>query len=101
MDYTSRYENNVLHFELSGQLTFSDNQKFKEIIESLNQVGIRALEMDFSGITFIDSAGLGMLLLLRDNCNERHIPITIISPVGQVQKVFQISKFDQLFKIVA
>jgi len=48
-------------------------------------------------ITFIDSAALGMLLLLRDRCQNTHTPISIIGAHGQAEKVMKIAKFDQLF----
>lgn len=99
MDFTIQSNNSGIRVKLSGQFTFTDNQKFKHVLELLNQEGLRFLELDFSGVTFIDSAGLGMLLLLRDNCQNKHISVSLHSAQGQVAKVFMISKFDQLFSI--
>lgn len=97
MEFATNNISNNLKIKMGGQFTFADNQKFKGILELLGQDGLRSLELDFSGVTFIDSAGLGMLLLLRDQCQNRHIPVSIHSAHGQVEKVFLISKFDQLF----
>lgn len=90
---------NAITAKISGQFTFGDNQKFKHILELAAIPELRAVRLDFTDVTFIDSAGLGMLLLLRDKCQDRHIPVTILSPQGQVEKVLMISKFDQLFSI--
>lgn len=84
---------------LSGQFTFTDNVKFRDVIDLVHAHGMRFLEMDFNAVNFIDSAGLGMLLMLRDNCQTKHVPISLHSPHGQVAKIFTISKFDQLFSI--
>jgi anti-anti-sigma factor len=84
---------------LSGQFTFTDNQRFKQIIESLNEPQLKTVVIDFSGVEFIDSAGLGMLLLLRDTCQEKKLSLEIHSAHGQVEKIFMISKFDQLFSM--
>lgn len=86
---------------LSGQFTFADNHKFKQIIDALGDEGVKSVSLDFGGVEFIDSAGLGMLLLLRDECQNRNISITISSVKGQVEKIFMISKFDQLFSMRA
>lgn len=86
---------------LSGQLTFADHQKFRRIIDEIKGNNLESLRLDFSKVDFIDSAGLGMLLLLRDECQNRHIALALNNAHGQVQKVFTISKFDQLFKLEA
>ena len=84
---------------LSGQFTFADNFKFKQILELLEDAQVKALTLHFGGIDFIDSAGLGMLLLMRDECQIRSVALSIIATHGQVQKIFTISKFDQLFSM--
>jgi anti-anti-sigma factor len=97
LDITSR--GNGSRIAISQQFTFADNHKFKQIMDLTKQENLQFLELDFAKVDFIDSAGLGMLLLLRDECQNRHIPISIHSAHGQVEKIFMISKFDQLFSI--
>lgn len=101
MDFTVTTQNKEKHFALSGQFTFADNVKFRQITEALKEGGINAVVMDFSSVTFIDSAGLGMLLLFRDECQHHKIPVSIHTATGQVEKIFAISKFDQLFSAPA
>jgi anti-anti-sigma factor len=60
---------------------------------------VKNLSLDFADVTFIDSTGMGMLLLLRDECQLHNAVLSIQSPQGQVQKIFAISKFDRLFSI--
>lgn len=97
MDYTTQIANDEFNVALKGQFTYADNQKFKAIIDSMQKGGIRQINLNFAQVDFIDSAGLGMMLLLRDLCQNRHIPISIQSAGGQVERIFMISKFDQLF----
>lgn len=99
MELAIHNNGNSVTVKLSGQFTFTDNQKFKHILELVDTPELRSLGLDFAGVTFIDSAGLGMLLLLRDRCQDKHISVSIHSPHGQVHKVLMISKFDQLFSI--
>ena len=82
---------------LSGQFTFNETQQFKAIAEYARTPGIRFIEIDFAGVDFIDSAGLGMLLMLRDECIKSDIALSLHSARGQVEKIFNLSKFDQLF----
>ena len=67
MEYsiTSRHPQRNLTF--SGSFTFEDHQRFEEILDSMNDTHIQLLALDFAEVSFIDSSGLGMLLL-RDRC---------------------------------
>lgn len=99
MEYNIAASGHTTSVKLKGQFTFSDTQKFKNILGLLNQGELKAISLDFSDITFIDSACMGMLLLLRDECQGRKVSLNLLSPQGQVDKIFTISKFDQLFSI--
>ena len=85
--------------KLAGQFTFDDTHKFKNILNLVLENKTKSLNLDFEDITFVDSACMGMLLLLRDECEVRNISLNLHSPKGQVEKVFTISKFDELFSI--
>lgn len=99
MDFHVASLNDHASICLSGQFTFSDAQKFKSIVSVVKDNPVKAVNLDFSDVTFIDSAGMGMLLLLRDECQNHNIPVTISAAKGQVGRVFMISKFDQLFSM--
>lgn len=99
MDYTISTNANIASIQLSGQFTFSDTQNFKQILELVGGNHTKSISLNFENVTFIDSAGMGMLLLLRDECQANKINISIHSTHGQVEKIFYISKFDQLFSI--
>lgn len=99
MDIALNRNNQHCEAMLQGEFVFSDNHKFKKDVLRLLDEGIVSLTLNFQGVTFVDSAALGMLLLLRDKASQRHITLTLNNPQGQVRKVFDISRFDQLFKI--
>ena len=99
MDYTITHNSSTCCIAMSGQFTFTDNATFKHILGLLDEGEMKNLIVDFTQVDFIDSAGLGMLLLLRDECQARNVSISISSARGQVEKIFLISKFDQLFSM--
>jgi anti-anti-sigma factor len=84
---------------LSGNFTFSDNTAFKTILNTLRPSPPHLLIIDFGQTPFIDSAALGMLLLLREELRE-HVKLIILrNSQGQVRKMFELSKFDALFSV--
>lgn len=99
MEYSQKIENDILYVTMEGSFTFSDNQAFRSIAEDVPKHSIVGVELDFSGVDYVDSAALGMLLLLRDITDKKHIPVSIKGVTSQVKKVFDVSRFDQLFKI--
>jgi len=99
MEYKIQRIEGAIHIDMSGQFTFSDNQNFKQILELANGVHTKEIALNLGGVGFIDSAGMGMLLLLRDSCQSNKVALVITGIHGQVEKIFNISKFDQLFTI--
>jgi HptB-dependent secretion and biofilm anti anti-sigma factor len=47
----------------------------------------------------VDSAGLGMLLLARDEAKKNNRELILKGPCGQVKRMFGVTKFDTLFSI--
>lgn len=79
-------EQGVIFF-LLGKLTFHDCKKFEQAFEDLDLKN-RDLILDFKGLDFIDSAGLGMLLLLQ----ERFKSIYFREVQGEPKKFIEIAQ---------
>jgi anti-sigma B factor antagonist len=69
-----------LHARAAGAAT-------QEIIELL-RLPIRALRLDLSGVTFIDSSGLGVLILARGHAELHGVPFTLEGVPGHVERAF-------------
>jgi HptB-dependent secretion and biofilm anti anti-sigma factor len=100
MEYTKIVDGNKCSIAVEGKFTFSDHLAFKKIFEIFTNSNIKELEIDIHNITFVDSAALGLLLLLKDNCTSHGVALTLLRPQGQVQKMLKISRFYELFKII-
>ncbi len=101
MECTIENTGNILLAKLSGQFIFSDHPAFKSVLNAASEKDIHHIRIDFARVDFIDSAGLGMLLLLRDTCEKNKKTLVLAHPAGQVKKVFDISKFEHLFTLEA
>ncbi len=84
---------------LKGRFTFSDHEKFLEIVNNIKNGDTKTVTIDLSSIEFVDSAALGMLLLARDEAEKKQIKVELRGAQGQVAKMFKVSKFDTLFNI--
>lgn len=84
---------------LTGELTFVDHPVFRTMTTRIMQTKTPSTVIDLSGLQFIDSAGLGMLLVARDEAKRANRTLRLRHPAGQVKRMFDISKFETLFSI--
>lgn len=85
--------------ELSGHFTFSDHTAFKEVRNICTDDNYDSVIIDFSSIEFMDSSALGMLMIAREEAEKHKKSLLLRKPVGQVEKMFRVSKFESLFNI--
>ncbi len=99
MQYMTHFDKGVFTATLSESFTFNDNGGFRQILQEIDTHSVSDIILDIAGVDFVDSAALGMLLLLRDVGQKKRATITLKGAQGQVRKMFDISKFGQLFKL--
>ena len=85
---------------IAGNFTFPDYVKFKDVLDLTKDENINSILIDVSGLEFVDSAALGMLMILRGDAQKTMKTVSISGMKGQVEKVLKMSKFDTLFNMV-
>jgi len=82
-----------------AELTADNNDKFrKEICTALN--GHTTIEIDLSRTTFMDCAGLGALVALRNLASDRNGVLRLVNPSPPLQLLFDWVRAGQMFEIV-
>ncbi|MFD2206044.1 STAS domain-containing protein [Kiloniella antarctica] len=99
MNYSSRQNGDTLSVSFQGEFGFSDNTQVEEVIEEMSKNNCSHYSIDLSGLETIDSAGLGMLLLINDAAVDCGKSLELCKPAGQVQKMLEISKFSEIVSI--
>ena len=93
-------ENNLATLYLGGSFEFADHHVFqKSCLRLLKKPKINILEIDLSKINHIDSAALGMLLLLREHTRDSGKAIRLINPSTFVSQVFDLTNFELMFEV--
>lgn len=67
----------------------------------LDEVGERPapLVVDLSGVRFIASAGLALLVDLQRRCEERGVTLAVVATGGVVPRAIQVTALDQVFPV--
>ena len=84
---------------MTGDLTFADHASFKPLIGSLLEGRGSSIVIDLSELDFIDSTGLGILPLIRDKANKAARKLVPRGPIGQVKRMFGVTKFETFFVV--
>jgi anti-sigma B factor antagonist len=84
---------------LEGEVDIYTAPRFKESMLELLDGGVQKLVVDLSGVTFIDSTALGVLIgglrRLRDGGGE----MTLVVTTSSVERVLTITGLDKVFSI--
>lgn len=99
MDITTNLHHNVYHVKLKGRFVFSSLREFRPILEKLNENNVYTILFDMEDVDFIDSSGLGMLLLASDEARKHQKLIKLIKLKGQVKKMLDLSCLSTIIKI--
>lgn len=91
---------NSLTIRLSGSFDFNARDKFMALIErGLSAMPPGEVRVDLSGVDFVDSSALGMLLMLRDRARKLDKSVILDRAQGTVRHVLESSQFNRLFTV--
>lgn len=85
---------------LTGRFDFGGHGDFKLCYEeALAKPEVRKIAVDLKDVDYLDSAALGMLLLLRQQADARTLPVTLLNCRSLVREILDVANFGQLFDI--
>lgn len=79
-------------FDYRVRATFQDATK-----GAIENTSVREIHIDVGEVGFVDSAALGMLLLLRDDAKSAGKAVSITRAAEPVMDVFKIARFEKFF----
>nr|CRH06873.1 putative Anti-sigma-factor antagonist [Candidatus Magnetococcus massalia] len=82
---------------IHGNFSFKEYSTFIQLMES--HEGQEQFIIHMNRISFMDSTGMGLLLLLQERVGERG-RVTLANPSQRVREMLQVAHFDKIFKII-
>jgi len=84
---------------INGRFDFNIRAKFKSVVnDAINKHRPAKIILDLHMTDYIDSSGMGMLLLFRENVGAS-VNIDIINCNPHVKSILKISNFQKIFNI--
>ena len=97
---TRNIEPGISVVEISGQLDLSnDLLAIEDLITKLIEEGARKLVVDLTGLTYIDSAGLGTLVAAHHSVKTQGASLRLCHLGSKFQEVLQITKLLTVFDV--
>ena len=88
----ARHETGSLDVALAGELDMTAAFKLESALEDLLPADdVRRLVLDLADLTFIDSAGLGALLAIRDRTQDLGIEMVLRNVSTPVRRILDLS----------
>ena len=95
---TVRTINSVVVLEMSGRLVLGEPaESLRDTIGRLLAEGYRAFLLDLSGVSHIDSSGLGQTIAAYASIRNRSGRVALLTPSTRASQILQIAKLATVF----
>lgn len=85
-------------FRLFGEFDLAGCKRFEVALEKFQRDGGRELVIDLTGLTFMDSSAIRMLLGAKRRAEQDSTVLQVVLPPGgQVRKVLDLTGADEIF----
>jgi anti-anti-sigma factor len=91
---TSQREGDVHTIGLSGELDLATVEGVQRELECVEASDVEAIVVDLSGLTFVDSSGVRLVVLADVRSRADSERLTLLRGPASVQRVFALSGFE-------
>lgn len=80
----------------AGQITYRDHDDFFEATSFVSDKKTRECIVNLAGVDFVDSAGLGMFLILNDTAHKNNVKLAIKGARDKVKGIIEATKLNEV-----
>lgn len=97
MQYNIQTAGDKITVKINGRLTFKEHSTCRDLIRELSNQSGRSEIIDLANLEFIDSAGLGLLLRIKEAAEKDGRSVALRVPhEGQVYKMLSVAEFEKM-----
>ena len=85
--------------DVVGDLTYANRSVFKTAVEKAKQAGCRHLIVNLEQVRFVDSAGLGLLVLISQSFKLVQAQVSILRPQSYVREIMSLANIPKMIPI--
>ncbi len=99
MQFKVKEEGANVHVSLEGQLNFAANEDFRGLLTQLAGWKNKKIIFEMSGLSHIDSVGLGLLYIAGEDMAEAGSSIMLTHPRDNVFRMLELTEAHKTFEI--
>lgn len=84
----------VVH--INGNITFSQNVRFRQMLKEVTESNAKTCTFNISGVEMVDSAGLGMFLIAKEQSDTDGWKLSVTGASGHVETMLKLTKLSEL-----
>lgn len=85
--------------QINGKITFEHCPTLQSHLDRVIDEGVREVVVDFKGVPFIDSSGIGEILRLFKLVSKRKGRLVLINPNPKLHNLFTMYRFENFMEI--
>lgn len=101
MTISTTFNGDRAEISFSGRFVFSDSSAFRAQLASVLDKGVKHCVCNLADLTFMDSSGLGMLMVALKECQKRNIELEVAKPQGDVKALLEMTKTHERIRITS
>ena len=82
----------------SGDITFSENVAFRQMLKDVGDMNVANCVFDLTGVGMVDSAGLGMFLIAKEQADTGGWKLNVSGAQGHVASMLKLTKLAELLE---
>lgn len=96
MQIVHRSYRNADVIDITGTFNFGTRKEFTAAVEKVKQSGGANLILNFKGVTFVDSAAIGLLALAAQQFKSTNRTLSMVGAQGTVKQVLSLAQIEQM-----
>ncbi|MBP7866003.1 MAG: STAS domain-containing protein [Acidobacteria bacterium] len=96
---TEKLENGWVVVTISGRVDAHTSPELDTYCHARLDEGVTSLALDISGVQYMSSAGLRVLLSVLKEMGKRNGKLVLLKPQDNVREILEISGFSKIFTI--
>ena len=85
---------------MTGRFDFEVHRDFKNAYMTLlDKPAVREIEIEMSKVNYLDSAAMGMLMLLHERAKDAHKPVALLNASKEASQVMEVANFSKILTL--
>ncbi len=99
MELLDRIQDDVVIFEISGEVDIYNCGQIKELFLNKLDSGSRKFLINLGKVSYIDSSGIGVLIFIKTSVAKYNVELVLVNIKDSVKKIFDLTKLASYFTI--